>query len=55
VAASGPNIDSIFFSVLLGLVFIGFFGYVARKMKIGAPSKTTVRRSDGRFRRHPGA
>jgi len=36
------NVDSIFFSVLLALVFIGFFGYVARKVKIGAPSKAQL-------------
>ncbi len=33
------NVDSMFFSILLGLVFIGLFGGAARKASAGKPSK----------------
>jgi F-type H+-transporting ATPase subunit a len=36
------NLDSIFFSVLLAVVFVGFFGMVARKVKAGVPSKAQL-------------
>ena len=36
------NLDSIFFSVLLGVVFVGFFGIVARKAKAGVPGKAQL-------------
>ena len=49
------NVDSIFFSVLLGLVFVVSFFLAARKATSGVPGKIpALRRSAGRFRRHAG-
>jgi len=36
------NLDSIFFSVLLAVVFVGFFFMVARKATIGVPGKAQL-------------
>ena len=36
------NVDSIFFSVLLAIVFVGFFWMVARKAKSGVPGKAQL-------------
>jgi F-type H+-transporting ATPase subunit a len=36
------NVDSVFFSVLLAIVFVGFFWTVARKAKSGVPGKAQL-------------
>ncbi len=36
------NVDSIFFSVLLAVVFVGFFYWVARKATAGVPGKAQL-------------
>lgn len=36
------NLDSIFFSVLLGVLFVGFFLMVARKSRSGVPGKAQL-------------
>jgi F-type H+-transporting ATPase subunit a len=36
------NLDSIFFSVLLAVVFVGFFLFVARRAKAGVPSRSQL-------------
>ncbi len=34
------NIDSIFYTIITAVVFLGFFGYVAKNVKSGVPSRT---------------
>ncbi len=34
------NIDSVIYTIITAVVFLGFFGYVAKNVKAGVPSKT---------------